>query len=175
MAISMAMSMTITTSTTLASPTNSMAMSPSSSDTTMDMDTTMSTVFFTSTHTPLWFSALVPQTTAQYTGICLFVLAFATLFRLILAFRLQFSSSFAAAQHPHKALLSPYTNDEMPRRWNIKETLVIAAMDALVAGVSYLLMLAVMTFNVGYFLSVLGGVFLGSVIFGRFTGDAGAH
>ena len=31
-------------------------------------------------------------------------------------------------------------------------------------------MLAVMTMNVGYFMSVLGGVFLGSLAVGRFTG-----
>jgi hypothetical protein len=30
-------------------------------------------------------------------------------------------------------------------------------------------MLAVMTMNVGYFLSVLGGVFLGSLALGRFS------
>ena len=29
-------------------------------------------------------------------------------------------------------------------------------------------MLAVMTMNVGYFLSVLGGTFLGSLLFGRY-------
>jgi hypothetical protein len=35
-------------------------------------------------------------------------------------------------------------------------------------------MLAVMTLNVGYFLSVLGGVFLGSLALGRYViaGDA---
>lgn len=33
-------------------------------------------------------------------------------------------------------------------------------------------MLAVMTMNVGYFLSVLGGVFLGSFLVGRWTGAA---
>jgi copper transporter 1 len=36
-------------------------------------------------------------------------------------------------------------------------------------------MLAVMTFNVGYFLSILAGVFVGSLVCGRFTGSAGAH
>ena len=35
-------------------------------------------------------------------------------------------------------------------------------------------MLAVMTMNVGYFMSVLGGIYLGSVIVGRYSrsGDA---
>jgi solute carrier family 31 (copper transporter), member 1 len=30
-------------------------------------------------------------------------------------------------------------------------------------------MLAVMTFNVGYFLSVIGGIFLGDLLFGRYS------
>jgi solute carrier family 31 (copper transporter), member 1 len=36
-------------------------------------------------------------------------------------------------------------------------------------------MIAVMTMNVGYFLSVLGGVFLGSFAFGNWTGAAAVH
>jgi len=37
-------------------------------------------------------------------------------------------------------------------------------------------MLAVMTFNVGYFLSVLGGIFLGELALGRYAPHAGnAH
>jgi hypothetical protein len=36
-------------------------------------------------------------------------------------------------------------------------------------------MVAVMTMNVGYFLSILAGVFLGSVIFGRFMAHSGSH
>ena len=34
-------------------------------------------------------------------------------------------------------------------------------------------MLAVMTMNVGYFLSVLGGTFLGSFVVGGFAGPVG--
>lgn len=34
-------------------------------------------------------------------------------------------------------------------------------------------MLAVMTFNVGYFMSVLGGTFLGSLLLGRYGGIPG--
>ncbi|KAK4446206.1 low-affinity copper transporter encoded by the ctr2 protein [Podospora aff. communis PSN243] len=39
-----------------------------------------------------------------------------------------------------------------------------AGFDMLIAGLGYLVMLAVMTMNVGYFLSVLGGVFLGTFL-----------
>ncbi|KAK4500723.1 hypothetical protein PRZ48_008913 [Zasmidium cellare] len=60
-------------------------------------------------------------------------------------------------------------------RWSVNEELFRAVLDTVIAGVSYLLMLAVMTMNVGYFMSVLGGVFLGSFLLGRYTGAAAAH
>jgi len=36
-------------------------------------------------------------------------------------------------------------------------------------------MIAVMTMNIGYFLSVLAGVFVGSMVFGRFMAYSAAH
>lgn len=36
-------------------------------------------------------------------------------------------------------------------------------------------MLAVMTMNVGYFLSILGGIFVGEMMFGRWIGASSAH
>ncbi|KAI0908366.1 Ctr copper transporter [Ustulina deusta] len=50
-----------------------------------------------------------------------------------------------------------------------------AAFDTLITGVGYLLMLAVMTLNVGYFLAVLGGTFLGSLLVGRFYTGSSEH
>ncbi|TVY49721.1 hypothetical protein LOCC1_G000249 [Lachnellula occidentalis] len=55
------------------------------------------------------------------------------------------------------------------RPWRITTDPVRAAMDTIIAGVGYLLMLAVMTMNVGYFLSILGGTFLGSLALGRYA------
>ncbi|KAL2017049.1 hypothetical protein VTK56DRAFT_2661 [Thermocarpiscus australiensis] len=58
------------------------------------------------------------------------------------------------------------TSHPRPWRWSVDP--VRALIDTVIAGVGYLLMLAVMTMNVGYFLSILGGTFLGSLLVGRF-------
>jgi len=44
---------------------------------------------------------------------------------------------------------------------------VLCVLDDVLTGCNS--MLAVMTMNVGYFISVLGGTFLGSLLLGRFT------
>ncbi|KAJ0160116.1 hypothetical protein CTA2_8531 [Colletotrichum tanaceti] len=55
------------------------------------------------------------------------------------------------------------------RPWRFSVDPIRAVIDTAIAGVGYLLMLAVMTMNVGYLLSILGGVFLGSLAVGRFA------
>ncbi|KAI2781424.1 Ctr copper transporter [Daldinia loculata] len=54
------------------------------------------------------------------------------------------------------------------RPWRMSVDPMRAVLDTCIAGISYLLMLAVMTMNVGYFIAVLGGTFLGSLLVGRF-------
>ncbi|KKZ59909.1 hypothetical protein EMCG_05295 [[Emmonsia] crescens] len=63
-------------------------------------------------------------------------------------------------------------NGPAPFRFSVD--LPRAALVMVLAGVGYLLMLAVMTMNVGYFMSVLAGVFVGDLAVGRF-GSSDAH
>ncbi|KAL1960491.1 hypothetical protein VTO42DRAFT_7790 [Malbranchea cinnamomea] len=53
--------------------------------------------------------------------------------------------------------------------WRFSVDLPRALLVTVIVGVGYLLMLAVMTMNVGYFLSVLGGIFLGDLAVGRYV------
>ncbi|KAK9449121.1 Ctr copper transporter family-domain-containing protein [Limtongia smithiae] len=55
------------------------------------------------------------------------------------------------------------------RPWRLSVDVPLALLQLLFVGISYLLMLAAMTFNVGYFLSILAGFFLGELLFGRFV------
>ncbi|CRG82856.1 hypothetical protein PISL3812_00202 [Talaromyces islandicus] len=155
--------------------TSSMAMAmPSSTTGAMTMDM----VFFASTSTPLWSSSFTPSTTGQYSGACIFLIAFAVVFRFLLALRFNFYRVVAAVkQRRSGSLLQPDIIEikGTPRRWRAREAVMLGTLDAVIAGVSYLLMLAVMTFNVGYFLSTIGGVFLGSVLSSHLSDSVEGH
>ncbi|KAI6248988.1 hypothetical protein HI914_02790 [Erysiphe necator] len=53
--------------------------------------------------------------------------------------------------------------------WRLTVDPIRAILDTIIAAVGFFLMLAVMTMNIGYFISVLAGTFVGSLIAGRFT------
>ncbi|KFY45047.1 hypothetical protein V494_01176 [Pseudogymnoascus sp. VKM F-4513 (FW-928)] len=55
---------------------------------------------------------------------------------------------------------------EGPVPWSIAVDGSRAVIDTIIAGIFFLLMLSIMTMNVGYFLSVLSGTFLGSLAIG---------
>ncbi|KAH7116920.1 Ctr copper transporter-like protein [Dendryphion nanum] len=56
--------------------------------------------------------------------------------------------------------------------WRFSVDLPRAAIMTVAVAIGYLLMLAVMTYNVGYFLSILAGAFIGELAFGRFMQGA---
>lgn len=60
-------------------------------------------------------------------------------------------------------------------KFNPRVDLLRAVGTSLVVVVGYMLMLAVMTMNVGYCAAVVGGVFVGEVAVGRFIGGGAEH
>ncbi|THZ80845.1 Ctr copper transporter [Aureobasidium pullulans] len=59
--------------------------------------------------------------------------------------------------------------------WRFTTDLPRACIYTVQAGLGYLLMLAVMTLNVGYFLSVLAGLFVGELAIGRYASPVDDH
>lgn len=118
----------------------SMSMPTSSSD--MMMAGPMPVVFVTSTTTSLWSSSFTPSTIGQYAGICIFLIMFATIFRFLIAFRVNFFDIMAAAeQRRNGGLLHPYATEGklIARPWRAREAVMTGFMDVTIAGVSYLL------------------------------------
>ncbi|KAK8216069.1 Ctr copper transporter-like protein [Phyllosticta capitalensis] len=62
-----------------------------------------------------------------------------------------------------------------PQPWRFSVDLPRALLATVIAGVGWLLMLAIMTLNVGYFMSILGGTFLGEVLVGRYVQGIEEH
>ncbi|CAK7567928.1 MAG: hypothetical protein SEPTF4163_005906 [Sporothrix epigloea] len=173
----------------------------SSSGSSMTGSSSMMTIFFTASDTPLYSQAWTPTSLGTYAGTCVFCIILATVFRLILAFKARVESRWLDAELERRYVVVPgkpelaqrVSQDPSSKRMTlsengIEEDVVVltkrhsdvrpwrmsidplrALLDTLVAGIGYLLMIAVMSMNVGYFLSVLGGTFLGSLLVGRYV------
>ncbi|KAK6615551.1 ctr copper transporter [Botrytis cinerea] len=160
MAMSMSATSTMSGMSMASSTSSSMSMS---SDTMMTMDS-MAMTFFTSSTTPLFSMGWTPATMGQYVGTCIFLIAFAAIFRALLAIRVHFYQLLAAADTRRSGgiVYEPHREGKSVRRqWRAREAILLGFMDVVLAGVGYLIMIAVMTMNVGYFMSVLAGVFIG--------------
>jgi copper transporter 1 len=103
----------------------------------------MAMTFFTSTNTPLYSLSWIPNSTGQYAGTCIFLIAFATIFRALLAVRINFFEALAVVEHRHSGgLIYPYAADAKPktRPWRVNEAIMLGSMDVVLAGIGYLLL-----------------------------------
>ncbi|KAG9239159.1 low affinity copper transporter [Amylocarpus encephaloides] len=159
----------------------------------------MEMTFFSSTSTPLYSSTWKPQNIGTYAATCIFLIALAVVFRFLIAVKAWKEAAWLDAEFHRRyvtvanklpkterlstdskrmILTENGVEEEVMvvkrtgmdvRPWRISIEPIRAVIDTLIAGVGYLLMLAIMTMNVGYFLSVLGGTFLGSLALGRYA------
>ncbi|KAK2744524.1 low affinity copper transporter [Colletotrichum kahawae] len=153
------------------------------------MSMMMMTIFQTTPRTPLYTETWTPNSVGTYAATCIFLIFLAFAMRSMVALksiqekrvngRLGMADKMSSDSMAQKMVLSENGVEEnvtvvqkqhgIWRPWRFSVDPVRALIDTAIAGVGYLLMLAVMTMNVGYLLSVLGGVFLGSLAVGRFA------
>lgn len=185
-------SMTMTSASSTASSTSGMDMDMDSSSSMMMTSADMAMVFFQSVTTPLYSITWTPQGQGSYAGTCIFLIVLALVHRVLIAGRsIIFDSNQAPRRHRKD---SSSDSDDYPgsksdlesmgerfrSHWNshpfkVATETARALLEVIIGGIGYLLMLAVMTMNVGYFLSVLGGIFLGTFVAGRFGGGDDHH
>ncbi|KAK4038250.1 Ctr copper transporter [Parachaetomium inaequale] len=160
----------------------------------------MAKVFFQSATTPLLFDFWEPRNAGEYVGTCIFLAVFAAATRILFAIKspaAYMGSGRRRRRHHghHRYQPQPrqepgqvqeedgdetasamkedgwdWKNDSQGKSPSLLSRLGRATSETVLAGLGYLLMLAVMTMNVGYFLSVLAGTFLGTLL----TGAAGS-
>ncbi|KAI0995098.1 hypothetical protein K3495_g13083 [Podosphaera aphanis] len=141
--------------------------------------------FFSSTSTSLYVRIWTPTGPAGYAATCIFLISLAIISKGLVVvkarleahwkdtdFERQYpelgSNGFSESEFKDDALKVPKRSVSY-KSWRPCVDPVRAVMDTVSAGIGFLLMLAVMTMNIGYFISVLGGIFIGSLAFGRFS------
>ncbi len=85
----------------------------------------------------------MPASTGQYAGTCIFLIAFAAIFRAILAIRINFYEVLAMVKKRRGESLSylDKVDDKFTTRpWRADEAVMLACTDVILAGMSYLLL-----------------------------------
>jgi len=132
--------------------------------------------FTTSIEGTVLFEFWDVKTPVQYAATCFFVFALAMLYELLSEFRARLHAKWAPSngsgdQAPliaHSVNVSSTPAGQfvyVADPWKMR--LVKGALHTIQLGLSYIIMLIAMTYNVGYFLSMLAGAFVGYIAFAR--------
>ncbi|KAG7041832.1 ctr copper transporter [Colletotrichum scovillei] len=146
----------------------------------MDMPSTMShshgtepmpVVFHTKMATALFSESWTPRTPGQYAGTCFALIFFTIILRTLIAFKPMLEATVWAEEHEkgHSRIDEETARKERsspPTTRSILLRVAHGAYEVVIALLGYLLMLAVMSMNLGYFLCVLLGVFIGTLCLG---------
>jgi hypothetical protein len=85
----------------------------------------------------------MPTTTGQYSATCIFLIIFATIFRALVAIRLNIIDVLAAFERRQRGAGDyPYVVEAKStarRPWRAREAVLLASMDVILAGIGYLL------------------------------------
>lgn len=132
-------------------------------------------VFTTSIEGSVLFAFWDVQTPVQYAATCFFVFALAMVYELLSEFRARLHARTAPSSSGDQAPLVAHSVNVSSSAggafvfvadpWTLR--LIKAALHTLQLGLSYIIMLIAMTYNVGYFLSMLAGAFVGYIAFAR--------
>ncbi|WQF80707.1 Putative Ctr copper transporter [Colletotrichum destructivum] len=187
------MDMDHATTTAMAMATSTTAASGDMSSGSMSMSMAdMAMTFFEAVRTPLYSDAWTPGNEGQYAGTCVFLIVLAAILRLLLAVKPvledRFWRNLATFDDAAKDVEDAHSTDGVEpgksagvlrrdiagrwRGWRAGAAAARATYEVIVGGIGYLLMLAVMTMNLGYFLSVLGGIWLGTFFIGGLASNS---
>ncbi|CAI7564284.1 unnamed protein product [Penicillium pancosmium] len=147
-------------------------MNESSPGMTSTASTSMQMAFNTENlSTMLYSTSWMPTSTGGYVGTWFFLFFLAVIWRAMSAKIAKLDASWAARNAGYPILING-GQDEPSRQnliqtWRLSVNLPRAVFRMVNQGIAYLLMIAVMTMNVGFFFAVLVGYFVGELISGR--------
>ncbi|EGG07980.1 uncharacterized protein MELLADRAFT_85316 [Melampsora larici-populina 98AG31] len=138
---------------------------------------------------PLWFSGWQPRTAGTTFAACLGLFGLTMVVKMMGAFRHQASLPRKTQQWHDVSVTSETLNktednstiaaSEYQQRRSIpawaSHQIIRGIFAGIHAGLEYFLMLAVMSYNVYFFLAIVFGHFVGEVMFGRFGHGHGSH
>jgi len=132
-------------------------------------------VFHTGIMDSIFSLAWTPETPAAYFGTWMFIFFLAGFSRALLAWKTaleghwfrKYASTTVVVNSQDDGKVKIVSGGRNALVWRTSVDVPRSLLQMVSSGVNYLLMIIVMTLNVGFFFAVLGGVLFGELFFGR--------